>query len=58
MKKEQFRKELHEQVQEKEVLRIKEKELKLIEREEFKIWNVKLREEEELSEYMPDCIRV
>jgi len=57
VKKEQFRKELYEQVQEKNVIRIKEKELKEIEREEFKIWNVKLREEKELSEYKPDCIR-
>lgn len=48
-KKKQFRKKLHEQVQEKEVIRQQEKELKMIECNHLKIENQKLNEEIELG---------
>jgi len=51
MRKQQFRKELYEQVQEKEVIRQLEKELKIVECNELKMLNEKLNKEEELGEY-------
>lgn len=50
-RKKQLRKKLCEQVQEKEVIRQQEKELKKIECNHFKIMNQKLNEEIELGEY-------
>lgn len=52
-KKQQFREKLYEQVQEKEVIRQQEKELKNIECNHFKLVNTKLNEEIELGEYNP-----
>lgn len=52
-KKQQFRKKLYEQVQEKEVIRQQEKALKKIECNHFKIVNQKLNKEIELGKYIP-----
>lgn len=52
-KKQQFRMELNEQVQEKEEIRKQEKQLKHIECNDFKILNAKLIEEEEFGKHKP-----
>lgn len=52
-KKLQFRKELFEQVQQKEVILEQQKELKIIECNDIKKLNEKLNEEEEFGEYEP-----
>lgn len=51
-KQQQLRKELSKQVYQKQMLQAQEKELKEIERDEFKKLNEQLNEEEELGEYV------
>jgi len=52
-KKQQFRKELYEQVVQKEAILEQEKELKAIERDNIKKLNEKLNQEEEFGKHEP-----